>query len=124
DLGDLLGGLFNRTTRGGGRTRQPAGPRRGDDLETELHLSFLDSVNGITTSVNITSDTACSTCNGTGAAPGTSPVICSTCGGRGVTDDNQGLFSFSQPCRTCSGTGMRIETPCKTCRGTGVERRP
>src|SRR2546425_1115130 len=83
-----------------------------------------DAVNGLTTTVNLTSDTACSTCNGTGAAPGTSPVICSTCGGRGVTDDNQGLFSFSQPCRTCGGTGMRIETPCRTCRGTGVERRP
>src|SRR3954451_25496590 len=124
DLGDLLGGLFNRGRGGPGRSRTTVGPRRGDDLETELHLSFLDAVNGITTTVNITSDAACNTCNGTGAAPGTSPVICSTCGGRGVTDDNQGLFSFSQPCRTCGGTGMRIETPCRTCRGTGVERRP
>src|SRR4051812_24834686 len=126
DLGDLLGNLFNRGGARGGRAgRGPtAGPRRGDDLEAELHLSFMDAVKGITTSVNLTSDAACSTCGGTGAAPGTSPVICSTCGGRGVLDDNQGLFSFSQPCRTCGGTGMRIETPCRTCRGTGVERRP
>src|SRR5947209_8695652 len=124
DLGDILGGLFNRRGGAGGRPRTTAGPRRGDDLETELHLSFLDAVNGITTTVNLTSDAACSTCHGTGAAPGTSPVICSTCGGRGVLDENQGLFSFSQPCRTCGGTGMRIETPCRTCRGTGVERRP
>src|SRR5437588_4539840 len=122
DLNDLLGGIFSRSPgRGRGRT---AGPRRGEDLEAELHLSFLDAVNGITTTVNVTSDVACSTCGGTGAAPGTSPVICSTCGGRGVTDDNQGLFSFSQPCRVCGGTGMRIETPCRTCRGSGVERRP
>src|SRR3954471_21761049 len=122
-IGDLFGNLFGGGA-GGRRRGQQVGPRRGDDLETELHLSFLDAVNGITTTVNLTSDTACSTCNGTGAAPGTSPVICSTCGGRGVTDDNRGLFSFSQPCRTCGGTGMRIETPCRTCRGTGVERRP
>jgi molecular chaperone DnaJ len=124
DLGDLLGGLFNRggrTTTGAG-TRSP-GQQRGDDLETQLHLSFPDAIAGITTTVNITSDAACSTCNGTGAAPGTSPVICSVCGGRGVRDDNQGFFSFSQPCRACSGTGMRIETPCPTCRGTGNERR-
>jgi len=122
DLGDLLGGLFNR---GGGRPRPAAtGPRRGEDVEAELHLSFLDAVNGVTTAVNVTSDAPCSTCNGTGAAPGTSPVICSTCGGRGVLDDNQGLFSFSQPCRTCGGTGMRVETPCRTCRGTGVASRP
>ena len=79
---------------------------------------------GVTTTVNLTSDAACSTCGGTGAAPGTSPVICSTCGGRGVTQDNQGLFSFSQPCRDCGGTGMRVETPCPTCHGGGVERRP
>ena len=119
DLGDLFGGLFNR-----GRSRGPAGPQRGADLEAELHLSFLDAVNGVTTTVNLTSDAACNTCGGTGAAPGTAPVICSTCGGRGVTDENQGLFSFSQPCRTCGGTGMRVETPCPTCHGSGVERRP
>src|SRR3954470_14995884 len=124
DLGDLLGGLFNRGRGGPGRSRTTVGPRRGDDLEAELHLSFMDAVKGITTTVNLTSDAACSTCGGTGAAPGTTPVICSTCGGRGVLDDNQGLFSFSQPCRTCGGTGMRIETPCRTCRGSGVERRP
>jgi molecular chaperone DnaJ len=118
DLGDLFGGLFNRA-----RGRQPTGPRRGDDVEAGLHLSFLDAVNGITASVNITSDASCSVCNGTGAAPGTSPVICPTCGGRGVLDENQGFFSFSQPCRTCRGTGMKVETPCGNCRGTGIEHR-
>ena len=121
DLGDLFGGLFNRGGRG---QRRPAGAQRGDDLEAELHLAFLDSVNGVTTTVNVTSDASCNTCNGTGAAPGTSPVICSTCGGRGVNDENQGLFSFSQPCRECGGTGMRVETPCQTCHGSGVVRRP
>ena len=120
DISDLLGGIFNR---GGGGRRRAAGPRRGDDLETELHLTFLDAINGATTSVNVTSDAPCATCGGTGAAPGTSPVICSTCGGRGVLDDNQGLFSFSRPCPTCGGTGMRIETPCRTCKGSGIERR-
>jgi molecular chaperone DnaJ len=119
DLGDLLGGLFNR-----GRASRPAGPRRGDDLEAQLHLSFQEAVEGVTTTVNVTSDASCSTCHGTGAAPGTQPVICSRCGGRGVVDDNQGLFSFSQPCPVCRGTGMRVETPCPTCQGSGLERRP
>ena len=119
DLSDLLGGLFNR-----GRASRPAGPRRGEDLEAQLHLSFQEAVEGVTTTVNVTSDAACQTCHGTGAAPGTSPVICSRCGGRGVVDDNQGLFSFSQPCSLCRGTGMRVETPCATCGGSGLERRP
>jgi molecular chaperone DnaJ len=124
DLGDLLGGLFNRVRPGGRRSSPNAGPRRGDDLETALHLSFEDAVRGLTTSVNLTSDVVCHSCHGTGAAPGTSPVICATCGGRGVTDENQGFFSFSQPCRDCGGSGMRVETPCPNCRGSGIERRP
>jgi molecular chaperone DnaJ len=119
DLGDLLGGLFNR-----GRATRASGPRRGDDLEAELHLSFEEAIEGVTTTVNVTSDAACRACHGTGAAPGTSPVICNRCGGRGVVDDNQGLFSFSQPCSGCRGTGMRVETPCSSCRGSGVEHRP
>ncbi len=128
DLGDLLGGMFGRGGAGGGPRGRPsgraAGPRRGEDLETELHLAFDEAVNGVETTVNVTSDAACTNCGGTGAAPGTSPVICSTCGGRGVKDENQGLFSFSQPCRDCKGTGMRVETPCKDCRGSGVVHRP
>jgi len=124
DLTDLLGGIFGRSTGGGrSRTTTTAGPRRGADLEAKLNLSFLDAVNGVTATVNVTSDVACGNCGGTGAAPGTSPVICSACGGRGVINDNQGLFSFSQPCRTCGGTGMRVETPCRNCAGSGVERR-
>ncbi|HEX9530254.1 MAG TPA: molecular chaperone DnaJ [Acidimicrobiales bacterium] len=122
DLSDLLGGMF----RGGGRTRtrSTSGPRRGEDLEAELYLSFEDAIDGVTTTINVVSEVACATCHGTGAAPGTSPVICSQCGGRGVTADNQGMFSFSSPCRACAGTGMRVETPCPTCQGTGNTRRP
>jgi molecular chaperone DnaJ len=124
DLGDLFGGLFGRGGRGARRGASRVGPGRGQDLEAELHLSFAEAVAGVTTTVNVVSDVACSTCHGTGAAPGTSPVICSVCGGRGVRDEDQGFFSFSQPCRACGGTGMRIETPCPSCQGTGLEVRP
>ncbi len=132
DLGDMLGGLFGRGRAGGspfggasgaGGRSGAASARRGDDYETELHLSFLDAVNGVTTTVNLTSEATCSTCHGTGAAPGTSPVVCPKCAGRGVLDDNQGLFSFSRACPECGGRGMKVETPCPTCRGTGSEVR-
>ena len=122
DLGDLLGNIFGRGRgRGSAGGAGAAAPERGVDLETSLHLSFLEAVNGLTTTVNVTSEVACHTCTGTGAAPGTAPVICDVCGGRGVIQDNQGLFSFSQPCQACSGTGLRIEKPCPTCQGSGVE---
>jgi molecular chaperone DnaJ len=124
DLGDLLGNIFGRGARGGrggGRGPGASAAQRGQDLETTLHLSFLEAVKGLTATVNVTSEVACHTCGGSGAAPGTAPVVCDVCGGRGVINDNQGLFSFSQPCQACSGTGLRVETPCPTCLGAGVE---
>lgn len=122
DLGDLLGGMFGRG--GGGRSAGTAAPVKGDDLETRLHLSFDDAVAGVTTSVHLTSDAACSSCKGSGSRPGTAPTSCPSCGGRGVLDDNQGLFSFSQPCPQCGGRGRVVTDPCPTCRGSGMERRP
>jgi molecular chaperone DnaJ len=125
DLGDVLGGLFGRGRRGAqGGPGRGTGPHRGQDLEAELHLDFEDAVHGLTTTIHLTSDAACSTCHGSGARPGTTPQTCPQCQGRGVIDDNQGFFSFSQPCPNCAGQGYVIEDPCPTCRGTGVERRP
>ena len=124
DLGDLLGGLFGRGGRGGGPGRGGRGPHRGQDLETELHLTFDDAIAGLTTTVHLTSDAPCHTCNGSGAKPGTTPQRCAHCGGQGVVSDNQGLFSFSSPCPVCGGRGVTIDDPCPTCRGSGVERRP
>jgi molecular chaperone DnaJ len=124
DLNDLLGGLFNRGGRRGGGPPRGPGPQRGDDLETELHLSFLDAVTGVETSVNLVSETTCATCHGSGARPGTAPTICPQCNGRGVLDDNQGFFSFSTPCPNCAGRGTVITDPCPTCHGSGIEHRP
>jgi molecular chaperone DnaJ len=121
DLGDLLGGLFGQR---GGRRGGRGGPHRGQDLETELHLSFEDAAAGVTTVVHLTSEATCSTCHGSGAKPGTAPRPCARCGGQGVVSDNQGLFSFSSPCPACGGRGATIDDPCPTCRGTGAERRP
>jgi molecular chaperone DnaJ len=127
DLGDMLGGLFGRARGRRGAGTGPTGgtgPHRGRDLETELHLSFEDAVRGLTTTVHLTSEVACSTCLGSGARPGTTPRSCPRCGGRGVLDDNQGFFSLSSPCPECAGRGYTIDEPCPTCRGTGVEHRP
>jgi molecular chaperone DnaJ len=122
-LGDLFGNMFGRGGRGRGGTASGVGPRRGADVAAQLTIDFKDAVTGITTTLYLTTDVQCSTCHGSGARPGTSPVLCSACGGRGVVDDNQGMFSFSSPCRVCGGQGVRVEDPCSTCRGTGTEVR-
>jgi molecular chaperone DnaJ len=120
-LGDILGGLFGRGRR---QERQRAGPRRGRDLETELHLGFEDSIRGVTSTVRFTAEATCSTCHGSGAAPGTAPEVCPQCGGSGAIAVNQGPFSVSQVCPNCSGRGVVIPNPCPTCAGRGVEVRP
>jgi molecular chaperone DnaJ len=118
DLGDLLGGLFARGTP----PRAPRG-QRGADVEVPVSISFEDALRGLETTIPVSLDSVCSTCNGSGAKPGTSAKTCPQCGGRGVIAEAQGLFALSQPCPRCRGNGTVIESPCPTCKGTGRERR-
>lgn len=124
DLSDLLGGLGGLGDLfgfgGGGRSN---GPRRGDDLATDLTIGFDEAVRGVTTKVKVRGDAACSRCGGTGAEPGTSVETCPTCRGSGTVAQNQGLFSFSQPCPQCGGAGRLVANPCTKCRGSGTETR-
>jgi len=125
DLGDILGGIFGNlggAARGGGRRGRPQ-PVRGADVETEVRLSFEDSLRGAEAKVPVELTVACSQCGGTGAEPGTAPVICPECNGRGVVSESQGLFALSQPCPRCRGNGTVIEKPCAKCHGSGRERR-
>ena len=123
-LGDLLGNIFGGRGRRGPTARQPgAGPRRGGDLEAEVHLAFDDAVRGATIAVQLTGAAPCHTCGGTGAAPGTVPTTCPQCNGVGTLAVDQGPFSFSQICPRCAGSGKVVEKPCPTCGGGGAETR-
>jgi len=115
-LSDLFGGGGGATTAGRNR------PERGRDLETEVHLSFDQAVTGAQVPVTVPLAAPCPTCRGTGAKPGTTPTVCSACQGRGVEAESQGLFSISQPCHVCGGTGTEIKEPCSTCNGSGQTR--
>ncbi len=121
DLGDLFGGLFGNAP--GGRGAGARGPRRGEDLETEVRVSFEDAIEGATVPLSIRRDAPCTTCGGSGAEPGTPVETCPQCGGAGTVGDNQGLFSFVRACPRCGGAGRIVTTPCKTCRGSGAQRR-
>jgi molecular chaperone DnaJ len=115
DLGDIFSSVFGR----GGRdaTMQPG---RGSDLETEVHLSFEQAMEGAQVPITVPKASTCKVCGGTGANPGTSPKVCPQCGGRGIDSQSQGLFSISQPCPRCGGSGQIIENPCRACGGSGL----
>ena len=119
-VGDILSDLFTSGGRpGGGRSPRP---EAGRDLETEVHVSFEQAMEGAQIPISVPLSAPCATCRGTGARPGTSPEVCSRCHGRGVEAESQGLFSISQPCRQCGGTGTEIKEPCPTCAGSGRTR--
>ena len=120
-FGDILSNLFGGTAGGGG-ARGRARAQAGRDLETEVHLSFEQAVDGAQVPLAVPTSSPCPTCRGTGARPGTTPEICPQCQGRGVEAQGQGLFSISQPCSRCGGSGTVIENPCPTCQGSGATR--
>jgi molecular chaperone DnaJ len=123
DFGDILGDFFGFGDVFGRRSR--GGPRRGADLRYDLELGFEEAAFGTETHIAIPKSEACSTCSGTGAAPGTEPVRCTACGGAGQVTFQQGFFSVARTCGRCRGAGKVIDNPCKACRGQGqvpVER--
>jgi len=113
------GGTRGRTAAGrAGRTAQT----QGRDLETEVALTFDQAVHGAQVPLQVPTSQPCPTCHGTGAKPGTTPKVCPVCEGRGIESQSQGIFSISQPCSNCGGSGTVIEDPCTTCGGTGAQR--
>jgi molecular chaperone DnaJ len=123
-LSNLFGGAGGAGAGGGARggMRGAGAQVRGRDLETEVSLSFDKAVEGAQVPLAVPTSQACPTCRGTGAKPGTTPKVCPVCGGRGVESQSQGIFSISQPCSNCHGSGTIIEQPCATCSGTGAQR--
>ncbi|MEV4567445.1 molecular chaperone DnaJ [Nonomuraea sp. NPDC049419] len=118
-LGDLFGGLFNRGGAGGRTTGGTTRARRGQDIESEVTLTFTEAVEGTTVSLRLTSSAACTACSGTGAKAGTTPRVCPTCEGTGAASRNLGSFAFSEPCRDCKGRGLLVDDPCPVCEGSG-----
>ena len=121
DLGDLFGGFGD--IFGGARTQQQRRPGRGADLETEVRLSFEDSLRGFETRIPLEVEAACRDCNGAGTSDGSPPKVCPECKGRGATVESQGFFGLSQTCARCGGAGTIVESACRRCGGTGRERR-
>ncbi len=123
DLGDLLGGFGGLGDLFGGRGRRGAGPIQGEHLYSTVNLAFTEAITGTTATVAVDGPSICRTCSGTGAEPGSTTTTCPRCGGTGAIALGQGMFSISQACDLCHGTGRTVSTPCHTCGGRGTQNR-
>lgn len=98
------------------RTREP-GP--GEDRVHPIRIGFLESLRGLSTTLELEVEAACPDCTGTGTVPATRPRTCPECRGSGRIDRLGGSLRFSAECRRCGGTGAWSEDPCRHCAGSG-----
>jgi molecular chaperone DnaJ len=117
-FGGSIFDLFERAGMGGGRPQR--GPKKGDDVRSEITIPFHTAAFGGKTSIRIPRSESCQDCGGSGAAAGGGSETCSECRGTGTAAQEQGQFSFSRPCPRCYGRGSIIRNPCGACGGRGV----
>lgn len=124
DLGDIFGDIFGF---GGGASRNPNAPRKGDNIHVQLNVSFEEAAFGCKKEVTVGRVEQCPDCKGNGCAPGTTPEVCPDCKGTGSVRTTQrtpfGMAQSTAPCSKCRGTGKIIHQPCPTCRGMGNIRK-
>lgn len=125
-FGDVFEAFFGGGTGfggAGGRGRRSR-VRPGSDALLQLLLTLEEAAFGVRKELNVETAVLCSTCTGSGCAPGTSPQTCATCGGAGEIQTVQrsflGQVMTTRACTACAGTGEQITSPCPTC---GVEGR-
>ncbi len=129
DLGDVglggLGDLFSSMFGGGaagGRGARSRGPERGQDVESQLSIPFRTAALGGKVPIELEVNEECSTCHGSGAAPGAKISTCPECQGRGTISFGQGGFAVQRPCPMCLGKGTVPSERCPTCGGSGEVR--
>jgi molecular chaperone DnaJ len=117
-----FGDIFN--VGASGRRRRPTGPVRGNDLRYDLEVTFEDAAAGLETTIHVPRHKECTTCNGTGAKPGTEKRRCTQCNGTGKVENRRqaGFTTFVSvsACPTCRGAGEVVDDPCTECGGDGT----
>ncbi len=124
DLTDLggIGDIFSSIFDFGKKQPKKKGPTRGRNVEYLVEIPLQTAARGGKVKVTVPISEECATCNGTGAAPGTSLETCPECGGKGEVTFGQGGFSVTRPCPVCVGRGQVPGTPCSSCAGRGQVR--
>lgn len=115
-FGDIFGDFFGFQNRGGGRGMA------GADLRYDLEIDFEQAVFGAEIELDIPRMNSCLQCDGSGAAPGSSPRACPECQGQGQIYRSQGFLKIATTCPGCRGEGRVVTDPCPACSGQGRVR--
>lgn len=115
-FGNIFEDFFGFSAGGPGAKKRA---RRGADLRYDLRLTFEESVFGVEKEIEFERESACGTCQGSGAKAGSERKTCQTCGGAGQVRRTQGFFTTAMICQTCRGEGTTVAHPCTTCKGQG-----
>jgi len=122
DIFDAFGDIFEGFGFGsGGRQKRRSGPPRGGDIKTSVQLDLIQAATGIQQDITFQRKKSCSSCEGSGAEPGTSADTCEYCGGQGQVVQAQGFFRVQTTCPSCRGSGQVVRHKCNTCFGSGRE---
>ncbi len=118
DIEDLLGDLFSQF--GFGRNFRQGS---GEDIYLEVPIDIKTIANSQKIELRYQRKDKCEACNGTGSRT-RKRIKCRKCNGTGYIRRtvNQGFFVFTntQPCDNCGGSGTVPEELCRSCGGTGV----
>ena len=114
---DIFGDFMGGQRGGGGRGGQSR--LRGSDLRYNLEISLEEAFSGRSVDIDVPTLAACTTCDGSGAKPGTGMSTCRHCQGQGKVRAAQGFFTIERTCPICSGRGQILEQPCTDCGGQG-----
>jgi molecular chaperone DnaJ len=112
---DIFGDFMGGRAAGGGRQSR----LRGSDLRYNLEISLEESYSGRTVEIDVPTLATCSTCDGSGAKPGTGMSTCRHCSGHGKVRAAQGFFTIERTCPVCQGRGQMLDQPCTDCGGQG-----
>lgn len=120
-LGDIFGSFFGGQATGGRRQS------RGNDVETNVDVSFEQAVFGTEVDLRLNLEDTCEHCKGTTVEPGHELVTCDNCKGAGqITNVMRTVFGNIQqaaPCPKCKGKGKIPEKACSVCGGKGTQRK-
>ena len=126
DFGDLgLGDIFNSFFGGGGGQQRQQRPSQGQDVETNIDITFEQAVFGTDVELKLNLQAKCEHCEGTTVEPGYELKTCDQCNGSGqIVTVSRTIFGNIQKaaiCPKCHGAGKIPEKVCTVCKGRGTQ---